>query len=182
MTLKGSAWLNGASSLASPGAQIVNYAWDPNGGGDYSLPCGPSPVVSIAFKRPGLHTVGRRVTDSLGRVSSLQQRINVSRTMVNGGPGSQPVFDCENPAAGNQPDRADCVKTFGWSLIDLNSRGAADACFTIVPRFRKGITKSLVPHPARAAALNLRMRTTSTTRRSRGPSRSMGYSSPCRRA
>ncbi len=157
--LKGAAWFDGASSHAFGPRTIVSYAWDPTGSGTYSDPCGKSPIASLVFHSVGLHTVGLKVTDSAGAVATTRLTIRVSATMVDRLLGSQTVFDCENPAAGGeQASTADCIKTFAWSIIDVNSRGAPNDCFLVQARFRPGvfsIAPLLASDPAARTAISL---------------------------
>jgi Concanavalin A-like lectin/glucanases superfamily/PKD domain len=133
-TMKGGLWLNGGVSIVGLSAGIVDYAWDTNGDGTFDWHCGHSPIAAIAFTRPGTHTVGLKVTDSYGRSSVFTQRITVPPGLLRGVRVPTPTFDCENPAAGNQPDRADCVKSFGFGIIDANSRGEPNDCFQITSK------------------------------------------------
>ena len=155
-TLKRGTWFNGATSIAAAGAPIVSYAWDPTGTGNYSDPCGSAPIASLMFASRGIHTIGLQVTDSNGTVSTYRQTVLVTAAMVNRALGAASTFDCENPAGGgDQPSTADCVKTFAWSIIDVNSRGGSDDCFTITSRIRPvhGVVPIGFPAAARAAGI-----------------------------
>ncbi len=132
--LKGALRLSALGSAPSPGAKLINFHWSISGiDAKLDTDCGPSPVLSHPFSKPGTARVTLTVLDSLGRRSSSQRFVPVTKLGVKHTKGNG-VFDCENPAAGNQPDRADCVKSFGAGLLDINSRGAADNCFDIVTR------------------------------------------------
>jgi Concanavalin A-like lectin/glucanases superfamily len=149
-TLKGATWFNGATSIAAAGAPIVSYAWDPTGSGDYSDPCGSAPIASLMFASRGIHTVGLQVTDSTGAVSTYRQTILVTGSMVSKVLGARYTYDCENPAGGgDQPSTADCIKTFAWSIIDVNSRGGSDDCFKIT----SSLNRVVLPATARAARI-----------------------------
>ena len=155
-TLKRGTWFNGATSIAAAGAPIVSYAWDPTGTGNYSDPCGSAPIASLMFASRGIHTIGLQVTDGNGVVSTYRQTVLVTAAMVNRALGAASTFDCENPAGGgDQPSTADCVKTFAWSIIDVNSRGRSDDCFTITSRIRPvhGVVPIGFPAAARAAGI-----------------------------
>lgn len=155
-TLKGSGWFNGATSLAGGGAHIVNYNWLTQGPGQVTDGCGPSPIVSLPFSRTGPHTVELQVTNSAGQTSTVRRTINVTANMVNRAPGAGSVYDCENPGGSEQASTADCIKTFGFGIIDVNSRGSSDDCFTITRRFRgPALPPGLAPDAR--AALNLQL-------------------------
>jgi hypothetical protein len=145
-TLKGAAWFNGATSIASGGARIISYAWDPTGSGNYSDPCGSAPIASLVFANRGEHTVGLQVTDSAGAVSTYRQTVLVTASMVNRAISARNTFDCENPAGGgDEPSTADCIKTFAWSILDVNSRGGTDDCFKITSKIRPGAGRVIIP-------------------------------------
>lgn len=132
-TLKGGLWLSGTDSVPNVGTRIVDYSWAIDNG-PYT-PCGPSPVASMTFRGVGAHRVSLRVTDSAGAESFSNVGVNAIRSAVN----SQAAFDCENPAAGgNQPSRADCVKVFAWSIVEVGSRGAPGDCFKLDQLIDKG--------------------------------------------
>lgn len=138
-TLRDGIWFDAAAAAPARTGHIVRYAWDTDGNGSYDLPCGlgsnrgtKSSALSIAFAKPGEHTVGVQVTDSAGMVATSATTVHVSaREATNAGALTGNVVDCENPGANNQPDRADCVKTFVFGIIEVNSRGAAGDCFKI---------------------------------------------------
>jgi hypothetical protein len=137
--LSGGLWFDASVAAPAGAGQIVKYAWDTNGDGSFDLPCGvganrgaTSSAVSIAFASPGQHTVGVQVTDSTGHVGTATTTVNVkANEATNAGKLVGNVVDCENPGANNAPDRADCVKTFAFGIIEVNSRGEAADCFRI---------------------------------------------------
>ena len=130
--LRGAAWLNAGGSSAGLLSHIVNYAWDMTDSGQYTDPCGGSPIISAPFKSTGLHTVGLKVTDSLGQTAVSRQPVLVTTTMVNRAAAA--AYDCENPGGAEQASTADCIKTFGWGIIDINSRGGPSDCFQLTAR------------------------------------------------
>ncbi len=71
------------------------------------------------------------VTDSFGRRASASAPVTINATTLLNGALNPQTFDCENPAKGEQPDRADCVKTYGFGILDVNSRGKVTDCFQI---------------------------------------------------
>jgi hypothetical protein len=141
-TLPGGMWFDAAVAKPAGDGPIAKIAWDTNGDGTYDLPCGlgtnrgiDSSAASIAFAKPGAHTVGVQVTDSAGNVATSTMTVRVSaREATNASALIGNVVDCENPGANNQPDRADCVKTYSFGIIEVNSRGRPTDCFTITSR------------------------------------------------
>ena len=127
-------WLSGAVSTVPAGVKIANYDWDFNGDGRYDGTCdGDTPAVSHPFRKAGSYRVGLRLTDQLGRTSVTTRAVSVTSAQRNLAKAA--VFTCEDPAKStNQPDRKDCVKTFSFSIIEVNGRGAADQCFTVKSR------------------------------------------------
>ena len=133
--LRGTAWLSASGSIAGLGSHIVNYAWDMTDSGQYTDPCGSSPIISAPFRSPGSHIVGLKVIDSLGQTAVTHRSVFVTNGMVN--KALQAAYDCENPGGSEQASTADCVKTFGWGIIDINSRGGPSDCFQITARIRQ---------------------------------------------
>ena len=146
--MKGGVWFNGKASTSVAGS-IVDYQWDPQGDGKFDLPCGVSPALSMRMPKPGDYNVGLQVTDAAGQVGRTTMKVHIDKAHA-GTVGNTPVFDCENPGANNQPDRADCVKSFGFGLVDANSRGQAGDCFHLTARQRGGI--STQPHHPKGQA------------------------------
>jgi hypothetical protein len=125
-TLKGGLWLTAVDSVAAADRRVVDYAWAVDGGG--YTPCGTAPIATATFPHKGINTVALRVTDSVGAKATFTTNVNAALSAVN----SQAAFDCENPAAGgNQPNRADCVKVFAWSIVEVGSRGRPSDCFKL---------------------------------------------------
>ncbi len=126
---------NASATSTTPGASVTDYIWDTDGNGTYDWHCGRSPVFAEGFHTAaGQHTIGLRVVDSLGLWADTRIRVDVPASAVNSVRPDQNVVDCENPAAGNQADRGDCVKSFGFGIIDVNSRGERNDCFQLTPR------------------------------------------------
>jgi uncharacterized delta-60 repeat protein len=92
--------------------------------------CGPSPVMSIPIKATGIYKSRLIVTDSSGATASTQRFIPIHKLKIKPTSGDG-VFDCENPAHGNQASTADCVKSYGFGILDVNSRGGANDCFHV---------------------------------------------------
>jgi hypothetical protein len=140
-----------AGSSTSTSGPIVNYTWTTGGGGQGGVqplvtPCGTSRLASLTFQRSGPQMVSLSVRSALGQVSTVTQPINVPATDVNATP--QPAFDCGNPSAGNQANHGVCVKTFGWGIVQVNSRGSND-CFDLKQRQKR--LGSLGAHDAAAS-------------------------------
>jgi uncharacterized delta-60 repeat protein len=130
LKLPGGIRFSGVDSTVAAGRKIVNYNWQ------IELPkrktfqtdCGGQSVLSLAMRLPSLVTAKLTVTDSSGAQASTQERFRpVQRLRVK----PTGAFDCENPAKGNQASTADCVKSFGTALLDINSRGGPADCFEI---------------------------------------------------
>jgi hypothetical protein len=148
--IRGASWFNGAASLVSGGGPAQDYSWDLNGQGKYTWDCGQTSAMSVAFNHYGTHTIGLQVTDASGRVATVQQQVTVARAV-----GPLPrvtTFDCENPGANNQPDSAGCVKSFGFGVIDVNSRGGPSDCFQITSRVKSAVLRVQPGFSARVAA------------------------------
>ena len=132
-TLAHSLLLNGGSSTTTTGG-IADYTWIVGSPGQSPVvdPCGPSPLVAMNFQRAGIHDVTLQVTTTSGQTMSTTQRLNVPLVATN--QWFDASYDCENPGTGNVPNRGDCVKTFGWGVVQVNSRGNADDCFQLQQR------------------------------------------------
>lgn len=146
-------WFSGRTSLSR--LKIKRYQWDFGGPRGYDVECGEdAPAVSHAFQRAGSYTVKLRVTDSAGQSAITQQKVKVGRNEVNRAAAAVSFFNCENPGANNQPDRADCVKSFVFSIVDVNGRGGADQCFKLEVAGIKGLDIALPSgrDPARTRA------------------------------
>lgn len=154
-TLAKGKWLSVAGTPLPAGVGMRSVEWDLDPRSGYEAPCGGAPAVSIAFRTPGAKSVKVRITDTLGRQATATQRFTVARDQANpASPKSGPVYDCENPGGDNQPDRTDCVKTFGFSVVSVNSKGGPQDCFRIEARARE----LMRPTASAAAAPNPRSR------------------------
>jgi len=133
-TLRHGLWLSAGASSAR-NTKIVRYDWDIDGDGRFDLPCGVGlSAMSTTFLHAGPQRVRVRVTDSKGATATITRLVSVPRRAVSGAVSGKfrvPVADCENPGGDNQPDRADCVKTFAFGLVQVNSRGKPEDCFTL---------------------------------------------------
>lgn len=90
--------------------------------------------MSHAFRKAGTKTVGLRVTDAAGLTADATRSFTVSKTEINVARYAETVHTCENPGPNFQPDSKDCVKTFAWGIVEVNSQGDADDCFKIEAR------------------------------------------------
>jgi hypothetical protein len=113
--------------------KVVQYSWDTNGNGKFDWTCGGfASAMSISYPRPGTHTVALRIVNAAGNVETTQQSVVVSRSEASfASPTSAPVLDCENPGANLEPDRAGCIKTFGFGIVTVNSQGELSDCFKL---------------------------------------------------
>jgi hypothetical protein len=130
-TMPGGVWLNANPSIKGLPAGSLDFAWDTNGDGKYDWPCGHVPFVAFEFPHGGTHTIGLKVTDSRGAVSTFTQKIRFPAGLGHARIPT-PTFDCENPASGGDtPNRADCVKSWGFGYVDATSKGKPEDCFQI---------------------------------------------------
>jgi hypothetical protein len=136
-------WLSAADSFAASGRAIALYQWDLNGDGHYEAQCGPdAPAVSTPAVKAGVLDVGMRVVDTVGQASVATERVTMpaSALALSGKVAAakvaklSTVFACLDPGPGNQPDRSDCVKTFSFGIVTVNSRGGRLNCFAITAR------------------------------------------------
>jgi ELWxxDGT repeat protein len=132
-TLAHSLLLNGGASSTTSGG-IADYTWIVGSPGQPAAvdPCGPSPLVAMSFQRAGIQDVTLQVTTTSGQTSQTTQRLNVPAVATN--QWFDASYDCENPGSGNVPNSGDCVKTFGWGVVQVNSRGKPDDCFRLQQR------------------------------------------------
>lgn len=130
----------GFGSSAPRGRRIIDYHWvisvlnktvDTN--------CGPSPVLSIPIRATGIYKSKLTVTDSSGATATTQRFIPITKLKIKP-PKGDGVFDCENPAQRNQASTKDCVKSFGFLILDVNSRGGPNDCFSIISKPFNGST------------------------------------------
>jgi hypothetical protein len=139
--LTGALSVSAATSSASPGAQISDYHWvisGPDKPLDFDCGAG-STAMSHPFRQPGSYSLALTVTDSFGLQATTSSQLTVTAAESVPRLRDPYVFDCENPAAGLQPDTKDCVKSFGFGIVDVNSRGRPDDCFQIEARINPGI-------------------------------------------
>ena len=128
--LPGATRFTGIDALGKAGAKVVDWHWVVTGGGQrLDADCGRSPTLSALLGKAGVYRAKLTVTDSKRVAATAFVSLTIKKLRVKvAGKG---VFDCENPAKGNQPDRADCVKTYGFGILQVGSRGATDDCFEI---------------------------------------------------
>jgi hypothetical protein len=133
VALPGATGFNGLLSRPSPGGQITDYHWTILNAATPTVDtdCGTSPVLGHPFPANGVYHVTLTVTDTFGRHASATAPVTITgRTLLNA-VNDPRTFDCENPAKGEQPSRADCIKTYGFGILDVNSRGKLDDCFVM---------------------------------------------------
>jgi uncharacterized delta-60 repeat protein len=148
---------DGRLSTAPFGQRIVDYHWILTGPGPaIDTDCGTSPLFSAELKATGIYKMNLIVTTNSGATSSNVAYVSAARLQKLGAPVllGQQVFDCENPAAGNQSSSANCVKSFGFGILDVASRGAANECFEIAPVAQSGKAGYLQGKIAGPVAIN----------------------------
>ncbi|HTP19403.1 MAG TPA: Ig-like domain-containing protein [Solirubrobacteraceae bacterium] len=132
-TLTHALLLNGGGSISGTGG-IADYTWIVGSPGQPPEvdPCGPAPLIAMSFQHAGIHDVTLQVTTTSGQTSQTTQRLNIPAVATN--QWFDASYDCENPGSGNVPNRGDCVKTFGWGVVQVNSRGNPGDCFQLQQR------------------------------------------------
>jgi PKD repeat protein len=138
--LTGALSVSGQTSTASAGAQIADYHWVISGP-DKTLgfDCGGgSTSMSHPFRKAGTYSLALTVTDTYGAQARSVAPLTVTGTEIVPKLLDPSVFDCET-VGGQQPGTKDCVKSFGFGIVDVNSRGGPEDCFEIVPRINPGI-------------------------------------------
>ncbi len=128
---------DGRKSSAPFGGKIVDWHWILEGPGPaIDTDCGTASSYSTVLQPSALYKVNLIVTSNLGLKASNIAYVTGPRlnTGLKGGLATtllkQHPFSCENPAAGNQASTANCVKSFGFGILDVNSRGSGD-CFEL---------------------------------------------------
>jgi uncharacterized delta-60 repeat protein len=129
--LPGAIRFSGRDSTGGLNHRIDDYHWV------LTLPhevidadCGTSPVMSAQLPAGASARVRLTVITNALLKSTTQRFIPIHHLVIKPAIGKG-IFDCENPAAGNQPSRADCVKSYGFGLLDVGSRGGVNDCFEI---------------------------------------------------
>jgi uncharacterized delta-60 repeat protein len=126
---------DGRGSIAPPGQSIVDWRFILSGGPSPAVDtdCGSSSTFSTLLQPGATYQLDMTVTTNLGLKASNVAYVTGSKLKDKINPAifkQPPAFDCENPAAGNQANSPNCVKTFGFGILDVNSRGAGD-CFEL---------------------------------------------------
>ena len=143
--MRHSLWLDALAALPNTitATAIKSIDWSANG---FDWQCdGYALATSISLPRTGTYDVGLKVTTTGGQVATTEQRVYVTPDEVSFDSRS-PIFDCEDPGANAQPDRSDCVKSFSFGLLDINSQGHADDCFQITSRFTSSYIQEGIHH------------------------------------
>jgi hypothetical protein len=143
--LTGAVSVSAATSVPSAGGQFTDYHWvieGPDKKLDFGCGAGAT-TMSHPFRKPGDYEVTLTVTDTLGVTATTTTPLTVAAAQTVPKLKDPYVFDCENPAAGAQADRPGCVKSFGFGIVDVNSRGRPEDCFQLKARINPDIfTKS----------------------------------------
>jgi uncharacterized delta-60 repeat protein len=126
---------DGRGSIAPAGQSIVDWRFILSGGPSPAVDtdCGSSSTFSTLLQPGATYQLDMTVTTNLGVKASNVAYVTGSKLKNKINPAifkQPPAFDCENPAAGNQANSPNCVKTFGFGILDVNSRGAGD-CFEL---------------------------------------------------
>jgi uncharacterized delta-60 repeat protein len=126
---------DGRGSTAPVGQSIVDWHFILSGGPSPTVDtdCGTSSTFSTLLQPGATYQLDMTVTTNLGVKASNVAYVTGSKLKSKVNPvifKQPPVFDCENPAAGNQSNSPNCVKTFGFGILDVNSRGSGD-CFEL---------------------------------------------------
>jgi hypothetical protein len=131
----GSVQLDGSGSAAGVD-EIVSYAWDFDGDGEYDEATGVSPVFSaVGLDGPSTVTVSLLVTDSIGDTATDQTVVtvrNVAPIADAGGPyrGSRPSTIILDASASRDPGND--IATYDW---DFDGDGEYDDATGISPVF-----------------------------------------------
>ncbi len=146
-----------ADSLPSPGAKLTDYHWvitGPDRKLDFG--CGAdAATMSHVFRKAGDYVVSLTVSDTLGAKATTSTAIKVAGAETVPKLKDPFVFDCEAAASTQQPDRIDCVKSFGFGIVDVNSRGRPEDCFEITPRVNPSLF-TLAPKVSQIDAVSLK--------------------------
>jgi uncharacterized delta-60 repeat protein len=128
---------DGGASSAPFGGKIIDWHWILNGPGPaIDTDCGTASTFSTVLQPAATYQVNLTVTSSLGLKATNIVYVTGSKLNSKLKDGFTPIlvnqhpFSCENPAAGNQANSANCVKSFGFGILDVNSRGSGD-CFEL---------------------------------------------------
>lgn len=128
---------NGGASSAPLGGKIIDYHWLLDGPGPaIDTDCGTASTFSTVLQPLSTYQVSLTVTTNTGLKatnvayvtgSKLTGKLSSNKLQVL---LKQAPFSCENPAAGNTANSPNCVKSFGFGILDVNSRGSGD-CFEL---------------------------------------------------
>lgn len=151
-----SSWVGGLSSTAGSGGRIIKYIWDTNGDGKAEFSCpGDAPAAEINFPHSGVFNVILTTEDESGATSSVShsmaikllgaKRAKSSPRRNTPPPGYtkkliKKLAYCIEQENTQQPDTKDCIRSFIWSVVDVNAR--SKNCFKLVDTRRSQDTKS----------------------------------------
>ena len=89
--------------------------------------------MSHPFRKPGDYQVALTVTDTLGFKATTTTRVSVGVDELVPKLKDPFIFACLDPPEGQQASTDGCVKSFGFGIVDVNSRGRPSDCFQIDP-------------------------------------------------
>ncbi len=156
--LTGGIRVGAAESLPSPGAKLTGYHWQITGPDKrLDFGCGAeAATMSHVFRKAGDYVVSLTVSDTLGAKATTTTALKVTGAETVPKLKDPFVFDCEAAATTQQADRAGCVKSFGFGIVDVNSRGRAEDCFEITARAHPGLF-SVAPKTSQVKSLDLKV-------------------------
>lgn len=137
-------WIGGGRSTADDNATIVSLLYDFDGDGSTDATCpGTAPAAYHVYSSPGSHVVVMTAVDSAGAVDSTSQTVHIpgagnklTAAKDRAKPPVEETVCITQPLAEQQPDRADCIKTLQFGVVDVNARSFN--CFEIRMTDSKG--------------------------------------------
>ena len=95
--------------------------------------------MSHPFRKPGDYLLALTVTDTLDHKATTTAPVSVGTDEIVPKLKDPFIFACLDPPEGQQASTNGCVKSFGFGIVDVNSRGRPSDCFEIEPRINPGI-------------------------------------------
>jgi hypothetical protein len=159
--------LLGAISLGADGSvpgtgadKISNYHWAITGPDKpLNFDCsGGATAMAHPFRKPGDYQVALTVTDTLGQKATTVNTLGVGANAITPKLTDPSMFICLNPPDTPQASTPGCVKSFGFGIVDVNSRGRPSDCFVITPRIDRALitTKAKLSQGGRLTPNTLR--------------------------